>query len=82
MISSSTKNNKDEKTTYDNLANSIVCPLNNQYDNFPIVSNTPQISLGYYYFSFDKIEAKQKHLYIYFSFQNNLFRINVLKVLI
>jgi hypothetical protein len=51
--------NLNEKPTYDNLANPIHCPLNkkftqhfinNAYDNYPIISNPEQNSLGNSYF--------------------------------
>jgi hypothetical protein len=67
MISSSTANdltfsmNLNDKSTYDNLTNSVHYPLNNksnqnfiddQYDNYPIISNQQQNSLGILSFQF------------------------------
>jgi hypothetical protein len=67
MISSSTANdltfsmNLNDKPTYDNLTNSVDYPLNkksnqnfidDQYDNYPIISNQQQNSLGILSFQF------------------------------
>jgi hypothetical protein len=52
-------NPKNEKSTYDNLTNSIHYPLpkisnqhliHDEYDNFPIIFNSPQNTLGNSYF--------------------------------
>jgi hypothetical protein len=54
-LSTNLNDTKTEKSAYDNLTNSVHYPLNkksnqhfidDQYDNYPIISNQPQNSLG------------------------------------